>query len=360
MASNYFMDSFATGVDAGSKIRTGLDSRRNSEALQEFVNGLDEYENFDPNANMGTALGGAAITTPGEALTGAQLPGVARNPYETQYGAIPNGASVGGLSGTSAPSRNAIQGAKVTPSNLNAPGALPDAGPALRPGTVAPYPGPALQEGVGRNMRSSSSAASQVYDFIRQSEAQGLPAFQGLTAQAEGLGLGQAIPDPSMGGGMGGDMAAYGGGGAGVDPNYQVPSGPLEPNFIVQGLIDRGLPAHIAIGFAGNAAVESAFNPVAIGDGGAAHGLFQWNDRAPALKAFAQSAGRDWRDPEVQLDFVIHELRTTEGNAWKKISQSRTAEQAAQLISQYYERPGIPHLERRVAAARQIAQSLLG
>src|SRR5690606_27778514 len=45
----------------------------------------------------------------------------------------------------------------------------------------------------------------------------------------------------------------------------------------------KGLKPHQIAGILGNVAQESAFDPLAVGDGGNALGLFQWNDRAPSL-----------------------------------------------------------------------------
>ena len=122
-------------------------------------------------------------------------------------------------------------------------------------------------------------------------------------------------------------------------------------NFVVDGLVSRGMPQHIAEGFALNAKDESNFNPTAVGDNGNAYGLFQWNGpRKRALEAYAAGVGGDASDPEIQMDFLMHELQTNESGSWSKIQGATTAGEAAALIVNHYERPAETHRARREAA----------
>lgn len=122
-------------------------------------------------------------------------------------------------------------------------------------------------------------------------------------------------------------------------------------NFVVDGLVSRGMPQHIAEGFAMNVKDESNFNPTAVGDGGNAYGLAQWNGpRKRALETYAASVGGDVSDPEVQMDFLMHELETNEAGSWAKIQGATTAGEAAALIVNHYERPAESHRARREAA----------
>ncbi|GAB1361834.1 hypothetical protein MASR1M32_10700 [Rhodobacter sp.] len=121
-------------------------------------------------------------------------------------------------------------------------------------------------------------------------------------------------------------------------------------------LIEGGMEPHIAMGFVGNFMVESGrgLNTGAIGDGGNAFGIAQWNDRGPALKRFADARGTDWRDIDTQIAFVFHELENGEASAWNAIRQAKDPAEAARLVSELYERPGIPHLSNRMAYARML------
>lgn len=133
-----------------------------------------------------------------------------------------------------------------------------------------------------------------------------------------------------------------------------------------QGIIDlaydkfrsAGYTHNQVAGILGNFQVESGFRPTVRGDGGAAYGLAQWNDRSKALKSFAQSRGKDWTDPETQIDFALHELNTTEKRAANALRGAKTAEEAARIFSEKFERPGTPHMDRRQTAARGFASSM--
>ena len=149
----------------------------------------------------------------------------------------------------------------------------------------------------------------------------------------------------------GGSYAPVSGGGNGVD--------------VVQGLIDRGMPEHIALGFGGNFAVESGFdaginerNPLVEGSRGG-FGYAQWTGpRRRQLEAFAQANGAPVHDPNVQLDFLMHELATTEKGAAQAIFAAQDPATAARLVSEKFLRPGIPHLDRRMAETQALAQAL--
>jgi hypothetical protein len=128
--------------------------------------------------------------------------------------------------------------------------------------------------------------------------------------------------------------------------------------YVFGRLIERGMEPHVAAGFVGNFMVEAGptINPSIVGDGGAALGMAQWNDRRPALIAFARAQGKPPTDLDVQIDFLFHELATSEASAAQRIFQATTAQEAAQLVSNLYERPGIPHMPRRVAHASSVFQ----
>ena len=68
-------------------------------------------------------------------------------------------------------------------------------------------------------------------------------------------------------------------------------------------------------------------------------GLAQWDDRRHALKKFAEDRGSTWDDLETQVDFMIHELETSEKGARRKIDKGKSIEEMAQKVTQYYERP---------------------
>lgn len=106
----------------------------------------------------------------------------------------------------------------------------------------------------------------------------------------------------------------------------------------------RGLTDIQAAGIVGNLMQESSLNPLARNrgdgtDGSDSIGIGQWNgDRARALQAFAAKNGTSPDDIATQLDFLVEELKTTEGGAYQRLLAASTVDEAtAAMIG--YERP---------------------
>lgn len=131
---------------------------------------------------------------------------------------------------------------------------------------------------------------------------------------------------------------------------------------IMIGLMRRGAPEHIAKGIVANMIVESRLdpgineiNPVVEGSRGG-FGLNQWTGpRRRAFEAFARQRGVDPSDLGAQLDFTMQELRTTERPAWNALQGADNPQEAARIYSEEFLRPGIPHMDRRIAAANSLA-----
>jgi hypothetical protein len=80
--------------------------------------------------------------------------------------------------------------------------------------------------------------------------------------------------------------------------------------------LQMGYQPHQAAALAGNIQAESAGNPLAVGDGGKAFGLYQWHpDRQAGLQGFAKGQGLDRTDPYAQLAYSHNELQTSEKRA---------------------------------------------
>ncbi len=140
--------------------------------------------------------------------------------------------------------------------------------------------------------------------------------------------------------------------GGGADPATNL------VGYTVGKLIDRGMEPHIAMGFVANFMAESGrgLNTGAIGDGGMAYGIAQWNGRRrDKLIEYAEGRGKNWRDIDVQIDFLFHEIGGAQAGAFARIRSAGTADEAARLVSNLFERPGIPHLGTRVAYARMLS-----
>ena len=136
---------------------------------------------------------------------------------------------------------------------------------------------------------------------------------------------------------------------------------------IINGLMQRGIPRHVAIGIAANMAVESdgfkpdvnEYAPVVPGSRGG-YGLNQWTGpRRVQFEQFAKSRGVDPSDVDAQLDFTLWELQNTEKRAGDALMSAQTPEDATRIYSEQFLRPGIPHLDRRLGYAAQLSGNAL-
>jgi hypothetical protein len=136
----------------------------------------------------------------------------------------------------------------------------------------------------------------------------------------------------------------------------------MNPETILGGLVQRGIPLHIAQGMVANMMVESRLDPgineiapVVPGSRGG-YGLNQWTGpRRRQFEAFAQERGTSFDDLNTQLDFTLWELQNTERGAWNALQGADDPVEAARIYSERFLRPGIPHLDRRLDYARQFA-----
>ncbi|HEY2418637.1 MAG TPA: phage tail tip lysozyme, partial [Steroidobacteraceae bacterium] len=141
------------------------------------------------------------------------------------------------------------------------------------------------------------------------------------------------------------------------------PSGAIEPDALARaqavrdGLIRRGLDTDTATAFAANALHESSANPnTGAGDQGASHGLFQWRDDRYNRYKSVFGGAPDNAPLDQQLDYVIHELNTTEGAARDRIAAAQGPAAKASAVSQFYLRPKDVQAEaaRRSGTATQL------
>jgi hypothetical protein len=130
----------------------------------------------------------------------------------------------------------------------------------------------------------------------------------------------------------------------------------VAPEQVFQGLVNRGLPAHVAEGIVMNLGDESGFDtsinetaPTVPGSRGG-FGLAQWTGpRREALEQYAAQSGRATDDPDVQLDFLVDELHGPESGAFKAVMTTGTPGDAAAAFASKFLRPAKQHLDRRVA-----------
>lgn len=114
-----------------------------------------------------------------------------------------------------------------------------------------------------------------------------------------------------------------------------------------------------ASGILGNMQTESSFNTAAYNKGEGAIGLIQWEGpRRTALENYANAQGRPVTDWKLQVDFMMHELQTSESGAWAKIQQADTPAQVAAAFDKYYERSAGTSRGERMANAENIHRTI--
>lgn len=122
---------------------------------------------------------------------------------------------------------------------------------------------------------------------------------------------------------------------------------------------DLALTREQVAGLLGNADVESAgFNtlqemkPVVAGSRGG-FGWMQWTGpRRRAYEAWGRATGADLSADETNYSYVVQEMKGDEKAALAALRKAATVDQAATTVCTRYLRPGVPHLDRRIASAR--------
>lgn len=118
----------------------------------------------------------------------------------------------------------------------------------------------------------------------------------------------------------------------------------------IEFFMSNGWAPHQAAGIVGNLQAESgaSLRTDAVGDGGKAYGIAQWHP--PRQENFRKAFGKDIRRStfEEQLKFIQWELENTEKVAGQYLKSAKTAEEAAWLFDQYYERSSGQHRQRRI------------
>lgn len=127
-------------------------------------------------------------------------------------------------------------------------------------------------------------------------------------------------------------------------PEPKTSVSPVSKNNMGQYIVDffkkKGLTMSQSAGIAGNLKLESGFRLTVLGDNGTSFGLAQWHkNRWDNLKKWCHSKGLDYRSAEGQLEFLWHELNTTERNALNQLKKQKSPADAAYAFAKYFERP---------------------
>lgn len=109
---------------------------------------------------------------------------------------------------------------------------------------------------------------------------------------------------------------------------------------VIRILMGMGWTREQAAGIAANLHHESKFDPEAVGDDGKAYGIAQWHPDRQA--EFKRVYGKDIAGSSLveQLGFLDYELRNgNEQGAGRRLKGAKSAQEAADIVSRYYERP---------------------
>jgi hypothetical protein len=184
---------------------------------------------------------------------------------------------------------------------------------------VLSYYAPILQ----RRAADQRNALAQIADQAPTRQQNALAQYGGPTREAA-----NALASP------GGDVAAY----------------------VRSGLIQRGLPEHVADAFVINFRDESGLDPgineaapIVPGSRGG-FGLYQvTGPRRRSYEAFAADRGEAYDDIDAQLDFLMTELHGPESRAASRIFETTTTGGAADAILRHFLRPAPEHVRSRSA-----------
>ncbi|HYC66521.1 MAG TPA: phage tail tip lysozyme, partial [Reyranellaceae bacterium] len=106
----------------------------------------------------------------------------------------------------------------------------------------------------------------------------------------------------------------------------------------------HGLSPVAAQGVVGNLFQESGFNPNAVHDSGTGYGLAGWRlDRRDNLMKFAQMQGKPPSDPNLQLDFLVHEMKSGDmqaQRAYALLQQAKTPQEASAAMMHFFRPAG--------------------
>jgi spore germination protein YaaH len=117
--------------------------------------------------------------------------------------------------------------------------------------------------------------------------------------------------------------------------------------------VQQGWSPEQAAGLVANLQVESGqnLNPAALNPNEQAYGIAQW--RGSRQQDFARVMGKSLQGSSLQdqLQFVQHELNNKEARAGQALKSAQTAEDAAAIVDQYYERSSGQARQKRMAMA---------
>ncbi|MEU6828755.1 phage tail tip lysozyme [Nocardia beijingensis] len=245
--------------------------------------------------------------------------------------------------------------------------ALENAPEPIRPKATKenPHPAPYLSADANASLMSAVSKAVDkthdevvdAHDKIQQHAEKiggSAPTYKGSGAPTT---TGYSGPSYNGSGPGSADYSNYVGSAANAEP---ISSGQkAKAEEIYHYLRDKyGLTHNEAVAILGNMQIESSFNTGAYNSAEGAVGLIQWEGgRDDALRAYAGKNVGSWKK---QVDFMMHEMNTSESSAYAKFkaAAARSPAAGAAAFDQYYERSAGTSRQKRMDAAEAFGDSI--
>ncbi|MEW1740061.1 phage tail tip lysozyme [Nocardia beijingensis] len=237
-----------------------------------------------------------------------------------------------------------------------------------KPTKENPHPAPYLSADANASLMSAVSKAvdkthDEVVDAHDKIEQQAhkiggsAPSYKGSGAPTT---TGYSGPSYNGSGPGSADYSSYAGSAANAEP---ITSGQkAKAEEIYHYLRDKyGLTHNEAVAILGNMQIESSFLVDAKNSAENAIGLIQWEGgRDDALKAYAGNKRDSWKDWKKQVDFMMHEMHTSESSAYAKFraAAARSPSAGAEAFDRYYERSAGTSRQKRMDAAEAFADSI--
>jgi len=129
---------------------------------------------------------------------------------------------------------------------------------------------------------------------------------------------------------------------------------------IYERLRKHGLTHAQAVGVIGNMQVEApGLDTGAKFEEEGSFGLVQWRGgRLAGLEKFAADQGGEVTDYEIQVDYMMQELESSESGAYQHLKGAQSPGEAAAVFDQYYERSSGEARDQRIANANSLAESI--
>lgn len=142
------------------------------------------------------------------------------------------------------------------------------------------------------------------------------------------------------------------------------------PDMLYDKLRDNGYSHGSTLGMMASLMGESGSNLdptkeqiTKYGKKGKGRGIAQWeiggrfDTDKNNLVSFAKEKGKDWTDPEIQMDFIVHELKQDKYKDLNKELKDATPEEALKLFTEKYEVAGDPNYKNRTKHLDKLQKS---